>query len=110
MKQRTEELLRERGRRWGEIKLGEGSIRDIEFVVQSMQMTHPAIRTRATLKAIPRLREEGLLTVPEAHILMDGYNFLRTTEHYLQMIDYRQASTLPSDINFLRLISSKTWI
>jgi glutamate-ammonia-ligase adenylyltransferase len=38
MKQRTEEFLQEKGRHWGEIKLGEGSIRDIEFVVQSLQM------------------------------------------------------------------------
>ncbi len=97
MKQRTEEFLLEKGRRWGEVKLGAGSIRDVEFVVQSLQMTHPSVRTRATLKAIPRLRDEGLLTSAEAHILTDGYIFLRTIEHYLQMIDYRQTYTLPSD-------------
>jgi [glutamine synthetase] adenylyltransferase / [glutamine synthetase]-adenylyl-L-tyrosine phosphorylase len=62
-------------------------------------MTHPAIRTRATLKAIPLLRDEGLLTSHDAHILMDGYIFLRTVEHYLQIIDYRQINTLPSDTN-----------
>jgi glutamate-ammonia-ligase adenylyltransferase len=97
----------EKGRSWGEVKLGKGSIRDIEFVVQSMQMTHPTIRTRATLKAIPRLREEGLLTSSEAHILMSGYNFMRTTEHYLQMIDYRQASTLPSDPTAIALLAKR---
>jgi [glutamine synthetase] adenylyltransferase / [glutamine synthetase]-adenylyl-L-tyrosine phosphorylase len=97
MKQKTEEFLQEKGRRWGEIKLGEGSIRDIEFVVQSLQLIHPAIRTRATLKAIPHLREQGLLGSNEAHILSDGYIFLRTIEHYMQMIDYRQNYTLPTD-------------
>jgi glutamate-ammonia-ligase adenylyltransferase len=107
MKQRTEEWLQEKGRSWGEVKLGEGSIRDIEFVVQYLQMTHPAIRTRATMKAIPRLREEGFLTSSEAHILMDGYNFLRTTEHYLQLIDYRQASTLPSDPLSIALLARR---
>ena len=81
----------------GEIKLGVGSIRDVEFVIQSLQMAHPVVRTRATLKAIPRLREEGLLKAAEAHILVEGYNFLRTIEHYLQMIDYRQTDTLPAD-------------
>lgn len=97
MKQRTEEFLLEKERRWGEVKLGEGSIRDVEFVVQSLQMTHPSVRTRATLKAIPQLHEEGLITAREAHILTDGYIFLRTIEHYLQMIDYRQTNTLPAD-------------
>ena len=107
MKQRTEEILRERGRRWGEVKLGEGSIRDIEFVVQFLQMTHPAVRTRATIKAIAALREQNLLTAPEAHTLTDGYNFLRTIEHYLQMIDYRQTYTLPSDSTALALLARR---
>jgi [glutamine synthetase] adenylyltransferase / [glutamine synthetase]-adenylyl-L-tyrosine phosphorylase len=107
MKQRTEEFLQEKGRQWGEVKLGEGSIRDIEFVVQSLQMTHPSVRTRATLKAILRLREEGLLTTTEAHILTDGYNFLRTIEHYLQMIDYRQTYTLPSDSSAIALLARR---
>jgi [glutamine synthetase] adenylyltransferase / [glutamine synthetase]-adenylyl-L-tyrosine phosphorylase len=97
MKQRTEEFLQKKGRSWGEVKLGAGSIRDVEFVVQSLQMTHPSIRTRATLKAIPGLQEAGFLTTTEAHVLTDGYQFLRTIEHYLQMIDYQQTYTLPSD-------------
>jgi glutamate-ammonia-ligase adenylyltransferase len=107
MKQRTEEFLREKGRNWGEVKLGEGSIRDIEFVVQSLQMTHPSVRTRATLKAIPRLQEAGLLASTEAHILANGYNFLRTIEHYLQITDYRQTNTLPSDPNALALLARR---
>jgi glutamate-ammonia-ligase adenylyltransferase len=107
MKQRTEEFLQEKGRHWGEIKLGEGSIRDIEFVVQALQMIHPTIRTRATLKAIPRLREQGLLSPADAHILTEGYVFLRTVEHYLQMIDYRQNYTLPTDPSALALLARR---
>jgi glutamate-ammonia-ligase adenylyltransferase len=107
MKQRTEEFLREKGRNWGEVKLGEGSIRDIEFVVQSLQMTNPSVRTRATLKAIPLLRDKGLLASTEAYILADGYNFLRTIEHYLQITDYRQTYTLPSDPNALALLARR---
>ena len=107
MKKRTEELLREKGRLWGEVKLGEGSIRDIEFVVQFLQMTHPAVRTRATLKAISSLHGQNLLTSMEAHTLIDGYNFLRTIEHYLQMIDYRQTNTLPSDSIAIGLLARR---
>lgn len=107
MKQQTEEMLQEKGRYWGEVKLGQGSIRDIEFIVQSLQMIHPSVRTRATLKAIFRLRESDLLSPEEAHILSDGYNFLRTIEHYLQMIDYRQTYTLPSDPIAIALLARR---
>ncbi len=107
MKQRTEEFLRQKGREWGEVKLGVGSIRDIEFVVQALQITHPHIRTRVTLKAIPRLREEGLLTPAEAAVLSEGYVFLRTIEHYLQILDYRQTYSLPSDPNAIALLARR---
>jgi glutamate-ammonia-ligase adenylyltransferase len=107
MKQRTEQYLQQKGRGWGEVKLGAGSIRDVEFVVQALQLTHPQVRTRATLKAIPRLREAGLLTSAEAHFLADGYIFLRTVEHYLQMIDYRQTHTLPTDPTALALLARR---
>jgi [glutamine synthetase] adenylyltransferase / [glutamine synthetase]-adenylyl-L-tyrosine phosphorylase len=107
MKQRTEQYLREKGRYWGEVKLGAGSIRDVEFIVQYLQMTHPAVRTRATLKAIHQLSAEGLLSPLEEHILKEGYSFLRTIEHYLQMIDYRQTYTLPSDPVALSLLARR---
>ncbi len=107
MKQRTEEFLLEKGRQWGEVKLGEGSIRDVEFVVQSLQMTHPAIRTRRTLKAIPQLCAAGLLTAVEARTLSEGYIFLRTAEHYLQITDYQQTYTLPSDPTALGLLARR---
>jgi glutamate-ammonia-ligase adenylyltransferase len=107
MKLRTEEYLREKGRYWGEVKLGEGSIRDIEFVVQSLQLIHQSIRTRATLKAIRLMLEDKLLTPSDGRILTDGYIFLRTTEHYLQMIDNRQTYTLPSDPTALNTLARR---
>jgi len=111
MKDRTEEVLREKGRTWGEVKLGVGSIRDVEFVVQYLQLAHvhrlPGIRTRATLKALPRLRAAGLLTPAETRSLMDGYIFLRTIEHSLQILDYRQTYSLPSDPAALHLLARR---
>ncbi len=111
MKQRTEEFLREKGRTWGEVKLGAGSIRDVEFVVQYLQLAYvsqyPQIRTRATLKALPRLRAAGLLSPADARILTDGYIFLRTIEHYLQMMDYRQTYTLPSEPRAITLLARR---
>jgi glutamate-ammonia-ligase adenylyltransferase len=111
MKQRTEDFLREKGRQWGEVKLGVGSIRDIEFVVQYLQLAfvsrYHQIRTRATLKALPRLRTAGLLSSSDARILTDGYIFLRTIEHYLQMMDYRQTNTLPSESAAIAILARR---
>ena len=101
MKQRTESYLRQHGRDWGEVKLGEGSIRDVEFVVQYLQLAHgrrqPELRTGHTLEALRRLHAYGLLPAEDQRTLMDGYIFLRTIEHHLQMMHYRQTQTLPSD-------------
>ncbi len=101
MKQRTEVYLREQGRDWGEVKLGEGSIRDVEFVTQYLQLAHgaerPAIRSRNTLDALDRLSTSELLSANDYHVLADGYVFFRTIEHHLQMMHYRQTHTLPDD-------------
>lgn len=100
MKQLTEDHLRRHGREWGEVKLGKGSIRDVEFVAQYLQLAHggqhSALRTGNTLEALKRLADDGLLLKDEHRILADGYVFLRTVEHYLQLLDYRQTYTLPS--------------
>ncbi len=101
MKQRTEAHLRQQGRDWGEVKLGEGSIRDIEFVAQYLQLAHGAqqsdIRSRNTLDALTRLSAHGLLGTGEYRVLVEGYIFLRTIEHHLQMMHYRQTDTLPNE-------------
>jgi glutamate-ammonia-ligase adenylyltransferase len=101
MKQRTEAYLREQGRDWGEVKLGEGSIRDVEFVVQVLQLSYgagrPEIRSRNTLDALERLAAGGLLSADDHRVLVDGYIFLRTIEHHLQLMHYRQTHTLPDD-------------
>jgi len=105
MKQRTEAHLRRNGRGWGEVKLGEGSIRDIEFVTQYLQLAHgakhPELRQRKTLDALEQLFAGGFLPVDDYRALADGYTFLRTVEHYLQLMHYRQTSRLPDDADEL---------
>jgi glutamate-ammonia-ligase adenylyltransferase len=101
MKQRIESQLQRRGRSWGEVKLGAGSIRDIEFVTQYLQLVHaarqPEVFHRNTLEALDRLYAAGLLTSPAYRVLTDGYIFLRTVEHHLQLMHYRQTHTLPGE-------------
>ena len=111
MKQLTEAQLRQADRIWGDVKLGEGSIRDAEFVAQYLQLAHgksqPELRTGHTLEALARLGENGYLRSDEYRVLVDGYTFLRTVEHYLQILDYRQTHTLPADPADLRYLARR---
>lgn len=101
MKRLTESHLRREGQTWGEVKLGEGSIRDIEFVTQYLQLSYgrgyPEVRSGNTLDALARLTGTGLLAPRDGRTLTDGYIFLRAVEHHLQMMHYRQTHTLPDD-------------
>ena len=111
MKQRTEQVLQQKGRDWGEVKLGEGSIRDVEFVVQYLQLAYgnqyPDLRGRATLHTLPRLAQHHLLTAEETRVLADGYTLMRTIEHYIQVMHYQQAYTMPSDPESLALLAAR---
>jgi len=101
LKLRIEERLKQQGREWGEVKLGQGSIRDIEFVTQYLQLLYgdeqPNVRSNNTLDALTRLYNAHHLPPDEYRVLTDGYIFLRTVEHHLQLKHYRQTHTLPSD-------------
>ena len=100
MKAHIEERLRQRGKAWGEVKLGEGSIRDIEFIAQYLQLTYggryPGVRSGNTRRALARLHRHGILPEEDYQILLDGYIFLRTVEHFLQLMHNRQTHRLPT--------------
>ncbi|MBX3425729.1 MAG: bifunctional [glutamate--ammonia ligase]-adenylyl-L-tyrosine phosphorylase/[glutamate--ammonia-ligase] adenylyltransferase [Pirellulales bacterium] len=81
------------------VKTGRGGIRDIEFVIQFLQLvtggSEPSLRTGNTLEAIERLERAGCLTHRERTILEDNYAFLRRVEHRLQMMYDLQTHSLP---------------
>ncbi|MCS6777343.1 MAG: bifunctional [glutamate--ammonia ligase]-adenylyl-L-tyrosine phosphorylase/[glutamate--ammonia-ligase] adenylyltransferase [Chloroherpetonaceae bacterium] len=83
------------------IKTGYGGIRDIEFIVQRLQLQfggkRPPLRVTNTLAAILRLQHARLLTEEEARHLSADYQFLRTLEHRLQLLNGFQTQTLPVD-------------
>ena len=84
-----------------DIKIGPGGIREIEFFVQALQMIYggkfPALRTRNTLWAISRLERAGLLKSTDQKVLKEAYVFLRTLEHRLQTVHFRQTAKLPEE-------------
>ena len=94
--------IREQGRRRDyapNIKLGPGGIREIEFIVQALQIVRggrePALRTRGTLPALQAIVARGLLPESAGARLRAAYVFLRNLEHRLQYRDDRQTQTLP---------------
>src|SRR5881398_654386 len=84
-----------------DVKLGAGGIREIEFVVQALQLLHGARHTflheTSTLKALPVLAELELIPGNEARDLEAAYRFLRSVEHRLQIEAEQQVHTIPEN-------------
>jgi glutamate-ammonia-ligase adenylyltransferase len=87
--------------RGSSIKLMSGGIRDIEFIVQAMELVHgrgrPEIQSRNTLEALERLCHNGLLSEEVRDTLGRSYRLFRTVEHRLQMLRNVRTHALPSD-------------
>jgi glutamate-ammonia-ligase adenylyltransferase len=86
--------------RANDVKLGRGGIREIEFIVQLLQVVrggqYPELRTRPTLSALPRLAKAGLMSQTTAQALALAYDFLRRVEHRIQYLDDQQTHVLPT--------------
>jgi [glutamine synthetase] adenylyltransferase / [glutamine synthetase]-adenylyl-L-tyrosine phosphorylase len=96
--------IREQGARRDylrDVKLGEGGIREIEFVVQALQIVRggrePSLRVRGTLAALDAVEARGLLPRAAVASLRDAYRTLRDVEHRLQYRDDRQTQALPDE-------------
>lgn len=92
----------------GNIKLGKGGIREVEFFVQSLQLIHagrhPDCQKTSILAAMQALVEAEFLPGAEQTQLQHDYLFLRKVEHHLQAFGDEQTQTLPSsDVNQQRL-------
>lgn len=83
----------------GNIKLGAGGIRDIEFLVQGLQLLFagqdPSLRTGHSLRAIDRLVASGHIPPEDGRRLRESYVFFRTIEHRLQLLHGHQTHQLP---------------
>lgn len=81
------------------VKLGIGGIREIEFLVQTVQVLAgkrvPALLDRSTLGALDRFVRRKLISATERDELAAAYVFLRDVEHKLQMVNDLQTHSLP---------------
>lgn len=110
-KSRIEQNLQRTGRGAGEVKLGAGTIRDIEFVVQCLQLQHggnvPSVQSINTLDGLVRLAEFGFLQADEYRALTSAYLLFRVIEHALQLKHSRQTHSLPGDPAGLELLARR---
>lgn len=90
-----------RPERANDVKLSRGGIREIEFIVQLLQVVRggqfPELRTRPTLQALQRVARAGLMSTATAEGLARAYEFLRRVEHRIQYLDDQQTHVLPMD-------------
>lgn len=81
------------------VKLSPGGIRDIEFMVQTLQLLHvatcPQLLESNTTTALQHLRALNFLQSVDGTFLEEAYLFLRDVEHKLQMVHELQTHTLP---------------
>jgi len=93
------------------VKLGTGGIREVEFLVQALQLLYagddPWLRERNSLRAIFRLTERGYLSPALGRLLGDALVHLRTVEHRLQILHEFQTHTLPDDPTALGLLARR---
>ncbi|WP_240125415.1 bifunctional [glutamate--ammonia ligase]-adenylyl-L-tyrosine phosphorylase/[glutamate--ammonia-ligase] adenylyltransferase [Thermomonas alba] len=84
-----------------DIKRGPGGIREIEFLVQVLQLIRggrePALRRRGLLDALQALAAAGHVQAETATALAQAYRFLRRLENRLQMLGDAQVYALPAD-------------
>ncbi|MBT6066152.1 MAG: bifunctional [glutamate--ammonia ligase]-adenylyl-L-tyrosine phosphorylase/[glutamate--ammonia-ligase] adenylyltransferase [Proteobacteria bacterium] len=83
------------------LKLGRGGIREIEFVVQSHQLIFGGrdkrLQTPSFYQALQLLPEVQTLSQDTCHQLKQAYEFLRSIEHRLQILDDQQTHSLPTE-------------
>ncbi|MCB1645156.1 MAG: bifunctional [glutamate--ammonia ligase]-adenylyl-L-tyrosine phosphorylase/[glutamate--ammonia-ligase] adenylyltransferase [Pseudomonadales bacterium] len=91
-----------------DVKLGPGGIREVEFIVQALQLIwggrEARLRQRSIHIAMDELKFGEYLPVEEVDSLRVAYEFLRNTEHAIQAEKDRQTQRLPeSDLSRQRL-------
>ena len=84
-----------------DLKLGPGGIREIEFIVQLVQLIRggrePALRARGLLPALAACEQLGFIPSGRANRLRAAYKFLRRLENRVQMFADQQTHAIPAD-------------
>lgn len=83
------------------LKLGRGSLSDVEWLVQLLQLQHgaaiPALRTTSTLTALTEAVSAGLMSATDAAILRSAWIFASRARSAITLWTNRTSNVLPTD-------------
>ena len=83
------------------LKLGRGSLSDVEWAVQLVQLQHghqyPDIRTTSTLEALERIEHNGLLASEDVALLREAWLLASQIRTALALFGEPSTDVLPSD-------------
>lgn len=95
----------------GDVKLGKGGIREIEFFVNAFQLIHGGtlkqLRSNSLLKTLEILTELKFISDDIRQTLESSYIFLRKTEHFIQLVEEKQTHALPTKSEDLQLLAKR---
>ena len=87
------------------LKLGRGSLSDVDFTVQLLQLQHgarhPEVRATSTIDALHQLRAAGLLEAGDADALEEAYRFCEHTRNRWYLVRGAKSDALPTQIDQL---------
>jgi glutamate-ammonia-ligase adenylyltransferase len=83
------------------LKLGRGSLSDVEFTVQLLQLVHggghPDVRAPGTIDALQQLRARALLDADDVDVLEEAYRFCERARNARYLQTAKPADSLPTD-------------
>ncbi|HVW34787.1 MAG TPA: bifunctional [glutamine synthetase] adenylyltransferase/[glutamine synthetase]-adenylyl-L-tyrosine phosphorylase, partial [Acidimicrobiia bacterium] len=83
------------------LKLGRGSLSDVEWTVQLLQLIHgaadPAVRTTSTMDGLARLLARGSVDPADAEALERAYRFCERARNLRYMLTGAPGDALPTD-------------
>ena len=77
------------------LKLGRGSLSDVEWVAQLLQFQH-GVRAEGTLDALRALGEQGAIRDDDLAPLIDAYRFCEATRNRLRLVRGSPGDALPT--------------
>jgi glutamate-ammonia-ligase adenylyltransferase len=83
------------------LKLGRGSLSDVEWFVQLIQLQHasqvPALRTTSTLAALDAAVDAGLVQADDAELLREAWVFASRARSAMTLWTNKTSDVLPAD-------------
>jgi [glutamine synthetase] adenylyltransferase / [glutamine synthetase]-adenylyl-L-tyrosine phosphorylase len=83
------------------LKLGRGSLSDVEFTVQLLQLVNggaqPDVRVPGTIDALERLRAHELLDTDDVDVLEEAYRFCEHARNARYLQTAQPSDALPTD-------------